>query len=116
MDFARQLGKRVRKIRLERDMTQAQLAGLANVGANYVPRLERGEMVPSVENTCRIARALGVTVDELCGRSRGEVVDVTQLVRRLKSSDVDALKRVVDVLAEVMGSGRGKRGKRARGG
>jgi transcriptional regulator with XRE-family HTH domain len=64
--FAKQFGERVRWARLESGLTQAQLATAAHVGPNYVPRIERGEMTPSVDAAFRLAQALGVAVDDLC--------------------------------------------------
>ncbi len=103
MDFAQQLGRRTRKARLERGMTQSELAHAARVGANYIPRLERGELVPSVKAAFRIARALGVSLDEMCGRSVSRKVgsEVQEMLGRLQKTDAAALRRVADVVETV---------------
>lgn len=100
MDFAGQLGKRIRRTRELRGMTQTELAHAADVGANYVPRLERGEMVPSVEAAWRLARALGVSLDELCGRppTRRHADDVLEAVGKLQRTDAAVLRRVAEVI------------------
>jgi transcriptional regulator with XRE-family HTH domain len=108
MDFAQQLGKRMRRARTERGITQSELALTAGVGANYIPRLERGEMVPSVEAAFRIARTLGVSLDSLCGRTGKRTDDDSQeLIGRLQRADAAALRRLADVV-EALG-GRAKR-------
>lgn len=102
MDFAQQLGRRMRRARIERGITQAELALSAGVGANYIPRLERGEMVPSVEAAWRIARALGVSLDALCSRSakrNGE--EAIEALGRLQRADIAALRRVADAIESV---------------
>ena len=76
--FARQFGARVKRARTERGLTQAQLAKLALVGANYVPRIERGEMTPSVDAAFRLAQALGVSVDDLCSSRAGPPAPLQQ--------------------------------------
>jgi transcriptional regulator with XRE-family HTH domain len=43
-----------------RGLTQSQLADRAGVAANTVRRLESGEGGTSLENTLRVARALGI--------------------------------------------------------
>ena len=103
MGFAQQLGRRVRRARIERGMTQSDLAQIAGVGANYVPRLERGELVPSVEAAYRIARALGVSLDGLCSRSgKGKTnTNVQEWVGMLNKADAAALRRVADVVEAV---------------
>lgn len=99
MDFAQQLGRRMRRARIDRGVTQAELALSAGVGANYIPRLERGEMVPSVEAAWRIARALGVSLDALCGRaSRRNGDEAAEALGRLQRADVAALRRVADAI------------------
>lgn len=99
MDFGRQLGKRMRRARIERGITQSELAQSAGVGANYVPRLERGEMVPSVEAAYCIARALGVSLDTLCGRpSRHDAENLASALAHLSRADAALLRRVADAI------------------
>ena len=51
--------------RAVRDLTQADLAGLAGITRASVNAIEGGRMVPSVFLALKLAAALGVTVDEL---------------------------------------------------
>lgn len=62
--FALEFGQRVRKARTQMQMTQSRLGQLAELGTNYIPRVERGELVPSIETAWRISRALGKSIDE----------------------------------------------------
>lgn len=99
MDFAQQLGRRMRRARIERGITQTELALSAKVGANYIPRLERGEMVPSVEAAYRVAKALGVSLDELCGKAlKKEGVETIESIAGVTKADAAALRRVADLL------------------
>lgn len=52
-----ELGARLERTRLERDLTQAQLAAAASVGVNTVKRLEGGEGA-TLTNVLRVLRAL----------------------------------------------------------
>jgi ribosome-binding protein aMBF1 (putative translation factor) len=63
--FAANVGDALRKVRLAREWTQAQLAEAAHLSANYVARLERGELGPSFFVAHRLADALGVDVASL---------------------------------------------------
>lgn len=103
MGYAEQIGKRIRKIREEREITQADLAKSARVGANYIPRVERGELVPSLQVAHRIAQALGITLDELCSKSNARKSPAASLaaLKRVHKTDASVLKRVAEVLEEL---------------
>jgi putative transcriptional regulator len=59
------VANRLRDLRLARGLTQADLARLLGVSAYTVARWEAGEMVPTARNARRLARRLGVSVEEL---------------------------------------------------
>lgn len=60
-----QLGNRIRKIRLEKKLTQAELAERCSCNRNYISMLERGERNPSYKSLVMIARGLEVKVQML---------------------------------------------------
>ena len=51
--------------RAKRDLTQADLAALAEVTRKSINAIEMGRMVPSVVLALRLAKALNVPVEEL---------------------------------------------------
>jgi putative transcriptional regulator len=51
--------------RAMRDLTQADLAELAGVTRKSVNAIETGNMVPSILLALKLARALGISVDQL---------------------------------------------------
>ena len=55
----------MRRIRLEKEMTQEAVAEGAGLHPNYISSVERGERNISIVNIERIAMALGVTIAEL---------------------------------------------------
>lgn len=65
------LGKNIKRIRLERGLTQAELGGRLHVTAQNVSKWEKGISLPDVNNLCLLAAALEVTPDRLLGNSEG---------------------------------------------
>ncbi len=59
-DARASLGKQVRKLRLERGLSQEKLAELANLHRNYVGGVERGERNIAIMNIVALAHALRV--------------------------------------------------------
>lgn len=57
-------GHNVRRLRLQRGLSQVELAKQVGVWQTYISRIERGD-TPSIEVAQRLARALGVTIDDL---------------------------------------------------
>lgn len=64
-ELSEAFGKRVREVRLERGLTQEQLAETADVHPTFVSNLERGYSAPTLHTLMAIANALGVRPGEL---------------------------------------------------
>lgn len=60
-DVKRQFGESVRKLRKAAGLSQEELADLAELDRSYVGCVERGERNLSIENVCRLAKAMGVS-------------------------------------------------------
>lgn len=65
MDIQKAFGARVRALRLRKGLSQEQLAELASLHRTYVSSVELGERNISLKNIHRLARALGVSAQEL---------------------------------------------------
>jgi len=65
--FVSSFGEAIRRGRLARGWTQAALAEASQLSANYIARLERGELGPSLYVAHRISVALGIEIDALVG-------------------------------------------------
>ena len=61
------VGEAIRHARQERGWTQAYLAEMARLSPNYIARLERGELGPSLFVANRIVDALGIDLASLVG-------------------------------------------------
>lgn len=62
-------GNRLRELRKERKLTQAELGKHINVSKVSISGYENGERTPDTDNLARLADFFGVTIDYLLGRS-----------------------------------------------
>ena len=65
MDICLKFGKRVRKARKAKGLSQEELAHDADSNRTYISDVERGTRNPSIEAVERIARALDVSMGSL---------------------------------------------------
>ncbi len=65
MDIRHQVGGNIRRIRLEADWSQEDLAFEAGLDRTYISGVERGVRNPTITVIAEIAAALGVPVSEL---------------------------------------------------
>jgi len=65
MDLVRLLGRNVRRFRVERGLSQEEVAHEAGMKRSYLSDLERGTRNPSVRALGRVADALGVPPEKL---------------------------------------------------
>ena len=88
LDICKSFGQRLRALRLELGLSQATLAERANVTPEYISRIERGAVGPSMEVIAKLAHALGVPPQALFA------FDVTPRVKDR------VLSRMADLLRE----------------
>lgn len=58
-------GYNARMLRLEKRISQRELANYCSVTQNYISMIERGIHTPSLQLAAKIAKALDTTIDEL---------------------------------------------------
>jgi transcriptional regulator with XRE-family HTH domain len=59
-------GRNVARVRNERGFSQDKLAEKADLDRTYVSGIERGVRNPGIKTVLRLARALNITVGDLC--------------------------------------------------
>lgn len=57
---------KVKELRLQRGMTQQELAEMVRVSSRTIISIEKGQYSPSLMLAYRMAKVFGVTVEELC--------------------------------------------------
>jgi len=86
-------GKRLRQLRKEKGLTQAELAKLLSIGESTVSFYESGKRQPDYETLIRLAEVFNVSVDYLLGRTehkQGHISDAkgkTETIAAHRSDD-----------------------------
>ncbi len=99
------IGRRLRKAREAKDLTQEQLAELVDKSAAHVGLIERGERVPSLATFLDIISVLEVTADEiLCDVvdyvCKSRLAEYDSQIERLSKRERERLYKVLDLLLE----------------
>lgn len=99
----------LRELRKSRGLTQVRLSELLEVSPRVYNRWENGSAAPRLDTLVKIADILGVTLDELVGRSEptSEVVvqnprlhELYRQIDRLSDEDQQALVILLDSLVK----------------
>ena len=64
-ESAKKLGKNMKRIRLEKGMTQGDICRKLGLDRAYISNLESGKKNPTLATIEKIAKALGINIDEL---------------------------------------------------
>ncbi|WP_130357630.1 helix-turn-helix domain-containing protein [Pigmentiphaga kullae] len=70
LDAQQLFAKNMRRIRLEKNLTQERVAEAADLHVNYISSVERAERNISIRNISRIASALGVPMSILVSKDQ----------------------------------------------
>jgi transcriptional regulator with XRE-family HTH domain len=57
-NIAKRLGKKIKLMRVEKDMSQSDVAQTANIDSSHIGKIERGEVNITVETLYRLADSL----------------------------------------------------------
>ena len=60
-----QFGKKLREARLKKKLSQGDVARILGVHRSYISGLERGRRNPSLLTVHKVAKALGISTNEL---------------------------------------------------
>jgi DNA-binding XRE family transcriptional regulator len=63
--YLKQLGGRIRKLRTDKELSQYQLADVANISRSQIIGIEKGDINPTVCTLRSISDGLGMSVAEL---------------------------------------------------
>jgi len=94
-EFLVELGQRVRRIRALRGMSRKTLARASDISERYIAQLEGGMGNLSVLLLRRIAKAAGITLDDLIGNTPDETATFRDLLRAATPEAIERAKAVL---------------------
>lgn len=102
------VGKRIKEVRKQKGMSQDELAERADLSSQYISQIETGRKKGSLPTYNKLAKALGVSIDELTGsisESSRVLSDVDLILQDCSKEERELL---VEVLRVVKGVVHGK--------
>lgn len=92
----KEIGRKIERLRKERNMSQYQLAMDSGLSASYIPDLEKGLKCPTVETLDSICYALHVTLSEFFANSEEAIVhdkinSLSEVQKKLLNDFLDSL-------------------------
>ncbi len=95
-------GKQIAIIRKERGLSQQELGKIIGIHKNVLGRYERDEVIPALDIACKIADALGVSLDHLSGKIEQEidenVIKQVLAIQKLPEKDQDYIMFTLNAL------------------
>lgn len=83
--IAAKIGERIRKFRIEQNLSQEELAFLAEIHPAYIGKVERGEKCPTIETLHKIATGLKIPLHTLTNVDTENTAAETDAFRRVKA-------------------------------
>jgi len=99
-DLLEKLGRRVRRFRMEKELTQEGVAELCDLSTKYISDLERGKANVTVMVLDKVAASLGVTaIDLMANGHEAErallVKEISQFLETADDAKVRSLYRIM---------------------
>jgi transcriptional regulator with XRE-family HTH domain len=116
--LADEVRKRIKVLRDERGLTQAELCELAGISIDAVTRIERGSRIPTLDTLEKLASALQVRVVDLVEQAAVQRTSATPAVRRIVAqlqrqppAVQERAAEMVQAFLKAVAEGRGRLGK-----
>lgn len=65
IDHAKKLGENLKRIRIEKNISQTEIAKALDVDRSFVSNIENGKTNPTLSTITNLAKVLGVSASEL---------------------------------------------------
>ena len=101
------IGQRIRKVRLSKEMTQAELAEAAHIATSNVSDIELGKSRMWLSTFCRIVEALQVSADSLLRLDVPAVNDIyqneyTEIISDCSPDEIESIMKITREIKSTM--------------
>lgn len=94
------LAKAIKRFRVAKGITQAELGIRAGFDPKTISRYETGEYVPTIEAVYKFSEILGVPVKAFFTDFDSEIEQRAFLFEVIRNADAEELKRLVDLIGK----------------
>ena len=97
------LGTRIKNKRLEKNLTQEQLAEKVDLSAVYIGQIERGERKMTIQTLVKLANVLETSIEELLsdsteGNLNAKLNELLDVAKKLDVSDLDKVINIIKAM------------------
>lgn len=101
--LSKQIGQRLRTARIDKKMSQADVAFAANLSLSHISDLELGKAKMSLITFCRVIEALQVSADEILrpNTPQGKQIYSDEFAKLLQDCTPSEIESIIKIVQEV---------------
>lgn len=96
-----EIGKKIKTLRKQKGLTQAELAEKINVDSKYISRLETGISVASIATMIKISKALDIQLSDIfvveSEQEKNKIIELINL--KLPKINIKELNAILDIVS-----------------
>ena len=105
-DYVDNIGEVIKKTRVQKRMSQKELAAAIGIDPTQYNRIELGKSIPGLKTVAKLAKALDVTIDALISGEQGfqeveikdkSLFDKVKLIDALPEDEKNIVLKVIDL-------------------
>lgn len=103
-----EFGERLRQSRINKGMSQVELAYAVGMTQASISQFEKGSRMPTPNNIRKFAHVLGISEENLAGQNQGQF-EKTLLMRNIKNLTPESLNKINEYVSLIKRAERGKK-------
>lgn len=105
-DKIKKIGKRIRHLRKNNNITQEQLAEMIDVSVPYISNIENGKVTTSAEIIVRLTQALDTSADTiLCldgGDDESQAKILARMINHCNKGEMEQILEIIRIVTEII--------------
>ena len=104
-----EFGDRLKKARVDKGISQQELADKVNLKQASISQFEKGQRMPTPANIDKLARILSVSIDYLAGEDQGKF-EKSILMRNIKGLSPESVQKINEYVELIRIAEKNKKG------